>query len=240
MIAPFVSCVLAVFGACLCYLWPIPIIPNTIPEGAGQYAVGCVDYEYQGSFNNSTGLQPNRIIIGRLFYPCGGKFTTLANSSAPRRTPYFWQRDTRVPKAMCDLFHIPALFNFIAHHWTCIDVNIEYAALMCTTTNSTSAGPLGTPNRVSTASQLPVIVYSHGLSGTRELSTSMAMALAAQGYIIACVEHTDRSCALARFMNTDTISYDDSYDALEKQHGTAILTAARWRQTRERVLGTII
>ena len=47
---------------------------------------------------------------------------------------------------------------------------------------------------------LPVVVFSHGLTASRETSQSLALSLAANGALVVLIEHTDRSGALARLL----------------------------------------
>jgi hypothetical protein len=57
-------------------------------------------------------------------------------------------------------------------------------------------------------------VFSHGLTATRETSSSLALSLAAAGAVVVCVEHSDGSSSLARFKDADdgtpvTLHYDN-------------------------------
>ena len=51
---------------------------------------------------------------------------------------------------------------------------------------------------------MPLVVFSHGLGGTRNMYAALASALASQGYLVAAVEHRDGSA---------------SYTAIHEKHG---------------------
>ena len=52
---------------------------------------------------------------------------------------------------------------------------------------------------VSSSSSLPVVVFSHGYSSMRNHSIALSCDLASHGYLMACVEHRDRSaCTTVR------------------------------------------
>ena len=52
---------------------------------------------------------------------------------------------------------------------------------------------------LSSSSRLPVVVFSHGYSSKRTGSTALSCDLASHGFIMACVEHRDRSaCTTVR------------------------------------------
>jgi platelet-activating factor acetylhydrolase len=51
---------------------------------------------------------------------------------------------------------------------------------------------------------MPLVIFSHGLAGTRNMYAALASALASQGYLVAAVEHRDGSA---------------SYTAIHEKHG---------------------
>ena len=79
------------------------------------------------------------------------------------------------------------------------------------------------------------VIFSHGLTGSRELNTSLCMDLASMGFYVFSVEHTDGSCALARFIDGTVIQYDFSHREIERRYGLNALHNARRKQTCTRV-----
>mmetsp|Transcript_34064 Transcript_34064/g.83495 ORF Transcript_34064/g.83495 Transcript_34064/m.83495 type:complete len:331 (+) Transcript_34064:609-1601(+) len=50
---------------------------------------------------------------------------------------------------------------------------------------------------------MPVMVYTHGLAGQRNMYASTCTSLAAQGYLVAAIEHRDGSASNAAFISAD-------------------------------------
>ena len=82
---------------------------------------------------------------------------------------------------------------------------------------------------------LPVVVFSHGLTASRETSQSLALSLAANGALVVLLEHTDRSGALARLLDGTVIPFDAALFALGTDPPTAAYLDARRLQTALRV-----
>ena len=51
----------------------------------------------------------------------------------------------------------------------------------------------GTSASSSSHTSFPVVVFSHGLGAMRSKHTALSCELASHGYVLACVEHRDRS-----------------------------------------------
>ncbi|EFJ50670.1 hypothetical protein VOLCADRAFT_120568 [Volvox carteri f. nagariensis] len=58
--------------------------------------------------------------------------------------------------------------------------------------NAPAANPAAAPGL------LPVVVFSHGLAGTRNAYSSICIELASQGYVVVALEHSDGSASCAR------------------------------------------
>lgn len=52
--------------------------------------------------------------------------------------------------------------------------------------------------------RLPVVVFSHGLAGNRNLYAALCTSLASQGYLVAAIEHRDGSASCAALVNKAT------------------------------------
>ena len=69
----------------------------------------------------------------------------------------------------------------------------------------------GAPLR-SVNSTYPVVVVSHGMTGMRTVHTALCSELASHGYVLACVEHRDRSaCTTVRKISGAPGEYEDEW-----------------------------
>lgn len=71
-----------------------------------------------------------------------------------------------------------------------------------------------------TSGQLPLVIFSHGLAGTRHTYTQYCTALASRGYVVLAVEHKDGSGPMAfrpssEEKGKDTTLLYTQYDELE-------------------------
>ena len=182
----------------LCYILPLP---KALSPYKGAFEVGYFDYEYYGEKKDNNKKQGCDIAMGRLFYPTLQRrrynFFTWPSSQA-----YFFHADTNLLRALLNTFaeNISILSNipFLLDYWALITVPITRFAVPIFSTSATLN------------SALPVVIFSHGLSASREISTSLCMELASMGFYVFAVEHTDGSCALARFQDGTVIEYDFS------------------------------
>ena len=197
---------LAVFGLAVGWLIPPPVVVGL----QGLYSVGFVEYEVQ--------QQEEPPAIGRMFYP--------AREQHRETAPYMAMGDRhKLSRAFLKIGAPdelkPLLPSFLLQHWVSMPIPAKRAA-------EPWVPPPEEP-------ALPVIVFSHGLTASRETSTSLALSLAAAGALVLLVEHTDRSSSRARFSDGGTIEYDGSVSALGSNPETAAYKAARRAQADIRV-----
>jgi platelet-activating factor acetylhydrolase len=212
---PLLSAVLGLLG----FLADTAIPEITLDSGVikGEHSVGYFDYEILNTkellINENTNVSTSKPAIGRIFYPT--KVPHNITSS------YFFQNDrhglTRRFVATSGIWNlIPQMPSWILSHWSKIQIPV-----------SLGAEPLD--------KKMPVIVFSHGNTASRELSTTMALSLASSGEaVVVLVEHTDCSSSLARFSNGDSIEFDHSVGKLGNDPETIEFLNARRSQTRIR------
>eukprot|EP00943_MAST-04B_sp_MAST-4B-sp1_P002619 g2619.t1 len=216
-----VSSVFALLGMILCIYLPVP---KPLLPYKGAFEVGYFDYEYYGK-NTDARKKGGDIAMGRLFYP------TLQKRSYswciwPSSQSFFFHGDTTLLRALVKIFSadVPFLSRvpFLLDYWSLVTVPIKQFAMPIFSTSSIF-------------SSLPVVVFSHGLSASRELNTSLCIELASMGFYVFAVEHTDGSCGLARFIDGTVIEYDFSQSDIQKQYGLNAFENARKKQTKIRV-----
>ena len=152
----------------------------------GQYSVGYVDYEMLKTESGYPAL-------GRILYP--------TQHSHTKTTSYLFQHNrhglTRRFIETSGIWQfIPQIPSWLLGHWSQIQVPL-----------SEGATPLN--------EKLPVVVFSHGNTASREISTSMGLSLASTGKaVVVLVEHTDGSSSSARFKAGTVLEFDHSVSKL--------------------------
>ena len=132
--------------------------------------------------------------IGTIFYP--------AQHRHQIEFPYIFLGDRhKLTRAFVKLWPSLPLPSWILSHWRHVRCPMAMGVV-----------PLD--------AKMPVVVFSHGLSSTREMSTSLALSLASNGALVVMVEHTDGSSALARFADGTTVDYDHSVAPLGSDPST--------------------
>ena len=109
--------------------------------------------------------------FGRMLYPAAQPHTSVAH--------YMALPAAGLSRAFIAIASPPPLRpylpSWVLDHWNAVTIPAHRAA-----------PPAPLPS-------LPVVVFSHGLTASRETSQSLALSLAANGALVVLVEHTDRS-----------------------------------------------
>ena len=177
---------LAVFSLAIGWLIPPPVVKGI----EGRFSVGFVEYEARDR-KRPSGAAAHHPVIGRMFYPAKHGHSATA--------PYIAMGDRHGLTRRFMVHASPAalrpyLPSFILQHWAVTPMPASYAAAPWV------------PE--SPGERLPVVVFSHGLTASREKSTSLGLSLASAGAVVLLVEHTDESSTLARLHDGSTIEYD--------------------------------
>ena len=219
------SSLLGVLGIAVNIIFPMP----RLEPRKGRYSVGVVDYEVAVSDDAPP-------IIGRMFYPASAQHTAS--------TPYIAFRDRHgLTRKFMTVAAPPFLRKLlperILNHWAAMRIEAMYAAELAADgrgdDGAQSAGTTTTTTTTTTAARLPVILFSHGLTASRETSSSLAMSLAAtSGAVVLLAEHTDASSSLARFADGSVVEYDHRIFELGAEPATDAYREARRAQTASR------
>ena len=153
------------------------LVPLPDPRGLpGPHPIGVVDFE-------ATLPSASQPAFGRLLYPAATPHTDVSSYIALQRH-YAASGLSRAFIAIASPpFLRPYLPVWVLDHWNAVTIPAKRAA---------------PPARLAS---LPVVVFSHGLTASRETSQSLALSLAANGALVVLLEHTDRSGALARLLD---------------------------------------
>ncbi|KAK9802826.1 hypothetical protein WJX73_003281 [Symbiochloris irregularis] len=176
----------------------------------GGYPVGTVDVAFSTIANLRTlaAVIPEQHIVGRLFYPCqalgphskGPKSTWMPSYEyAQGFTEFMFQRKTGYLAAVAK-----AIVKRMAWWVGKIALPLNVGAPMATS-----------------EAKFPIVILSHGMSGTRTVSSLICGSLASQGIAVFAVEHTDGTAA-----TTALASSNDPKPCFQYYSG--------WRTTDER------
>ena len=64
------------------------------------------------------------------------------------------------------------------------------------------------PLRRAQGGRLPLAVFSHGLTGSSEVYSFQALSLAAEGFVVLMITHTDGSAALVKRRDSGSLAFD--------------------------------
>ncbi|XP_077985870.1 platelet-activating factor acetylhydrolase-like [Glandiceps talaboti] len=162
-----------------------------IPQGTGQYVVGCSDimtgFSTEGSFL-------------RLYYPSavtsGG--ATIETSNKP-----LWLPRREYSDGYANFIKITSGIMKSLFHWFIASYRVP----------AYWKGPL-LPNQVK--SSLPVVVFTHGLGANRTTYTSICLDLASQGFVVAAVEHRDQSASATYYVHPSDVGDKDGHELVEQ------------------------
>lgn len=160
LLSTLLSGVLAVFGLALGALFPVP----DLPRPSGPYAVGTFSFDATDSareevFTPESG--DKRRVAVQVWYPAEAQ-------RGVRPTQWLPRADVMGP-AIAAWVKLPA-FAF------------SHAGLILG--NAVADAPWSTAE-----SKWPVLIYSHGWGGFRQINATQSEALASQGYVVVAIDH---------------------------------------------------
>ncbi|EPS41683.1 hypothetical protein H072_4408 [Dactylellina haptotyla CBS 200.50] len=173
---------------------PVP----SFPDYKGIYEVGTLDLELPVSFLVDAGLSPPcpphsdiPTIQFRVFYPAALKGKASGEQNSPNWIP---SPRKEYVAAYC---RFAGASDFLANVLSYIPRHIYYIKLPA------YSGHPCLPESESPSLRFPIVIFSHGLGGTRNTYSYITASLAAQGAIVFCPEHRDGS-APASFIREPT------------------------------------
>lgn len=181
--APWLSGIPITIGliATIALIREFPI--NPLPKPSGQYAVGVRTFEIDDA--SRPGIfaakpdEPRRLLV-RVWYPAG-------DVTGRQPAPYFTRAETSsTAQSLGALVGFPTFFTYVRH----------------VQTNSYADAPL-----LPRATNLPVVIYSHGYTSHLAQNTALMEELASHGYIAYSLQHTYDSSSTA-FPNGDVAPMD--------------------------------
>jgi len=156
---------------------------NPLPKPSGEYAVGIRTFEIDDASRKGVFAakpdEPRRLLVS-VWYPAG-------DVSGLQPAPYFNDAEARsTARSIGTLLKFPPFFTYVRH----------------VKTNSYTDAPL-----LPGATNLPVVIYSHGYTSHLKQNTVLMEELASHGYIVYSIQHTYDSSDTA-FPNGDVAPMD--------------------------------
>lgn len=173
----------------------------TLPKPSGVFGVGCIDLMTKAACI-PTDLHPRILCesdLGsfmRLYYPSDASTSTKDKTTwipGPNQTFYSY--------ALASYAKMGRLVGW-AVHWLYKNVKMD-AVKNCSLIDQTSWGNQIKNQIIEESEKLPLIIFSHGIGGQRALYSVFCTQLASEGFVVAAIEHRDRS-GMATFIVDDS------------------------------------
>ncbi|KAL3080729.1 hypothetical protein niasHS_012736 [Heterodera schachtii] len=144
---------------------PSPPVGNVLPLLAnGQYAVGCADIMLSEPSAASSSSAGGVGLFARLFYPAASSVVLLADPSTSSATTA-----SAFMRWRPDTEYMVGLANYQGMSMVKMNFFLDWQ-------------------------RFPLVIFSHGISGSRFVYTTVCASLASHGYVVAALEHRDGSC----------------------------------------------
>jgi platelet-activating factor acetylhydrolase len=158
-----------------------PTIFPSLPKYPGPYQVGSIDVEIPLSDFKKFDVTATSVetILVRLFYPADST-AGLAKATAPSWLP---QPSMEYARGYAAFLKQPILPASLA---------ISLAVYNTTIPATENAAPITPPNQ-----RLPVMIFSHGLGGSRNTYSQWCGSIASHGVLVAAIEHRDGSAPIS-------------------------------------------
>eukprot|EP00208_Stichococcus_sp_RCC1054_P001407 CAMPEP_0206139326 /NCGR_PEP_ID=MMETSP1473-20131121/5532_1 /ASSEMBLY_ACC=CAM_ASM_001109 /TAXON_ID=1461547 /ORGANISM="Stichococcus sp, Strain RCC1054" /LENGTH=591 /DNA_ID=CAMNT_0053533067 /DNA_START=242 /DNA_END=2017 /DNA_ORIENTATION=- len=178
-----------------------------VTEFAGPHEVGSCDFQWAAdgliSLSTSSTVDPDKHLVGRLFYPCQPDSSAVGGKTAKQGQPWIssfreatgyasfiffkaarWQRWTLKQVLRMALWIAGVTTNLPIWRGAAVKDHHAESSGGSSTSSSSSSG-------VTRQGRYPVLVFSHGLGGTRGTYSVLCAELASQGHVVMAVEHAD-------------------------------------------------
>lgn len=200
----------------------MPILSSRLPQYKGPYAVGAIDLEIpcpRRSINNlvcKTTSEPAfefSTVLFTLYYPAqaGSKSSKPCHYWISRPlalTSTGYARLARVSNSLTNCIFKGALWALAGNTTIPADIDVPISRLVEKSANG-KAGYKGKN------AQYPVIVFSHGVAGSRTSNSQYCGELASRGYVVAAIEHRDGSGPASVINNADGTTRVRNYLTLD-------------------------
>ncbi|CAB3990535.1 Platelet-activating factor acetylhydrolase [Paramuricea clavata] len=162
----------------------------------GGFSVGCADYMW------GSGVKGGFV---RLFYPSDDHDQNIHVDSCETKKP-FWLPHKEYAVGMIKYAKLPSWLLGNAFYWLLGSARLDCYWNASLYSPSSSNETDSTQNNFQ---KFPCVVFSHGLGGSRCVYSSFCLELASYGYVVAAVEHRDKSASATYYLKEDAPSFQD-------------------------------
>ncbi|KAG0182807.1 Platelet-activating factor acetylhydrolase [Apophysomyces sp. BC1021] len=128
--------------------------------------------------------KPDRSVLFRLYYPAA---VTQRDQQA------FWISHKEYARALCEIARLPSfLVEWLSSQAARKRIRAYADAAVLKSTKA-----------------YPIIIFSHGLGGNRHVYSSFCQDMASHGFVVAAIEHRDKSGSLAKLDDGKWVRYAD-------------------------------
>lgn len=189
--------------------------------------LGFADVEIPFSAGSALARRPDsKPVLARVIYPAAEDAPTNTPTSSSAAWMDVHGLSETVRHASADVFGAYSGYvTFILHHLSLVVLPLHRGAPMAVPPAS---------HQGHCADGFPVIVFSHGLFGGREMYTSLCQDLASWGFIVVILQHQDGSSPVVLRPDGSAIVYKQLHK-VQEQAGDVAYVHARREQTAFRV-----
>ncbi|XP_028400942.1 platelet-activating factor acetylhydrolase-like [Dendronephthya gigantea] len=162
----------------------------------GRFTVGCADYMWGSDVKGG---------FVRIFYPSDDPEHSSFVHNCDRRKP-FWLPHKEYAVGMIKYAKLPSWLLGNVFYWMLGNVQLDCywnSSLHLAVESNESERPK------KEFEKFPCVVFSHGLGGSRCVYSSFCLELASYGYIVAAVEHRDKSASATYYLKESAASLND-------------------------------
>lgn len=204
-----ISILLLIMSAALSILFPAVEISH--PKG--KYNIGVIDVHLPVKFDNEAGhdtTTKNDFVSVRLMYPTNDHVESVPSFNKDTAT--------EICRALMEVGAPPPLnkLTWMLDTWQLSRIKAKR-----------DAQPLNDIGK------MPMVVFSHGLTGNSALYSYQAINLASKGNLVAVVEHSDGSAIGMKKQDGSFLRYDSSISEIEKECNVTYVRTRR-KQTNHR------
>ena len=188
----------------------IGIVDLHLPVKFDEEKAKTYSFDMTKSTDDATNTTDGYVSV-RMFYP---------TMDAPESVPYF-EEDTskQICEALMTVGSPPPLnkLTWMLHTWQLSKIQVKKGAQPILHIIEEENDHESKQDTEKDLSKIPVVIYSHGVTGTASIYSYQAMSLAANGHVVFNVNHTDGSAIGMKKRDGSFLKFDRTVGAIERK-----------------------